>query len=60
MLLREVTGDNLKEKERLIEVTNRGEKTQMTRAEVDKLKEREDIRVHEENNKAIILNKLRG
>jgi len=46
--------------ERLVEVTNSGQKSQMTRQEVDQLKERQDIRVNDQGDKATILNKIRG
>ena len=62
--LREVGGDNDKvvphQPQHLVEVTNQGQKSQMTRDEVDSLKERQDIRVHDEGNKATVLHKLRG
>jgi len=58
--LREVDGDNVKQKEHLVEVVDRGNKQQMTREEVDQLKERQDIRVNDQGNKATILHKIRG
>ena len=45
---------------RLVEVTNSGTTSQMSREEVDQLKERQDIRVHDTGDKATILNKIRG
>jgi len=66
--LREVDGENERQSgfrgrsdiERLIEVTNQGNTTQMTRDEVERLKEREDIRVADNGDKATVLNRLRG
>ena len=58
--LREVDGDNVKQKEHLVEVIDSGAKQKMTREEVDKLKERQDIRVNDQGDKATILHKLRG
>jgi len=69
MLLREVNGENERlnnntapqpSPQRLVEVTNAGQKSQMSRDEVDALKERNDIRVHDEGDRATILNKIRG
>jgi len=58
--LREVDGDNLKQKEHLVEVTDRGQSSQMTREEVDALKERQDIRIADQGDKATVLHKLKG
>lgn len=70
MLLRETTGDVHKEDmrqqekgERLIEVTNKGQTSHVNEAELNSLKERQDIRIHESDssgNKVTILNKLKG
>jgi hypothetical protein len=65
-ILREVNGENerLQQKpsggERLVEVRNQGSTSQMSREEVDSLKERTDIRVHDTGDKATVLNKIRG
>ena len=58
--LREVDNDNAKKPEHLIEVTNQGQKTQMTREEVEALKERADIRVADKGDSATILHRLKG
>jgi len=64
--LREIDGDNLKEEQpehkgtRLVEVTNQGQTSQMTREEVEALKERQDIRIADHGDKATVLNRLRG
>jgi len=57
--LREIDGDNQKQ-EHLVEVIDRGEKTQMSREQVDQLKERQDIRVADEGNRATVLHRIRG
>ena len=68
-LLREVNGENERlnnntqsqpTPQRLVEVTNAGTKTQMTREEVEALKERNDIKVNDQGDTATILNKIRG
>jgi len=64
-LLREVTGDNNKEKqpvqkEHLVEVMDRGNVQQLSRAELEQMKEREDIRISDQGDKATVLHKLRG
>jgi hypothetical protein len=65
-ILREVNGENERQQntamsgQKLVEVTNAGQRSQMSREEVDALKERNDIRVHDQGDKATILNKLRG
>ena len=64
MILREVMGEGAREEggndERLIEVTDRGEKSKMTEDQVDRLKERQDIRVAEQGDSATVLHRLRG
>ena len=61
--LREVNGDNERNEQphgqRLVEVSNQGQKSKMSREEVEALKERQDIRVHDTGDKATILNRLR-
>jgi len=62
--LREVEGDNVTQQgipqgQRLVEVSNSGTTSQMSREEVDALKERQDIRVHDEGDKATVLHRLR-
>jgi hypothetical protein len=69
MLLRETIGDSQKENmrqekgERLIEVTNNGQTSHISEVELNALKERQDIRIHESDSsgkKVTILNKLKG
>jgi len=69
MVLREVNGENERlnsnnvqatlAPQRLVEVKNAGAISQMSREEVDALKERNDIRIHDEGDKATVLNRLR-
>ena len=47
-------------KERLIEVTNAGQKSQMTREQLEEMKNRNDIKVHDNGDSATILHKIHG
>lgn len=62
--LREVEGDNCEAcklpTQKLVEVTDAGKKTQMTTEQLQELKDRQDIRIKEDGDKATVLHKLNG